>query len=43
MTLYEFVALELNDRMAQVNDRGEFIAADAAVPSNFYQVDGFYV
>lgn len=43
MTLYEFLRLDLSERMAQVVDAGEYITGDPSKPSNFYALYGFYV
>ncbi len=45
MTLYEFIALDMNDRAKQVWEQGEFItgAIDHMGRSNFYSVSDFFV
>lgn len=42
VTLYQFVRLSISDRMRYVNDHGELIANDPAIPSNFYALGDFY-
>jgi hypothetical protein len=45
MTLYEFIALDMDERAKQVWEQGEFItgAIDQMGRSNFYSVSDFYV
>ncbi len=39
---YAFNDLSLEERMAYINQHGEFISSDPSVPSNFYTLGEYY-